>query len=238
MKLGLMFAAAGFVIATSVALVPGVAMAQDDAAAKKERTAIDLLFNEKHLKALKKGNKLVYRFKRDVNDASRAGEAFDDTIDVGVTKIQPDGAKNIRMQIFTGERARNPFKTPGMTGNPLLMWYLDRAVATYRLFAGGSVPYLKTGFRNAMRDAAEVTPAKMKVNGGAEVDGYRIKLMPYQNDAAKDRMQGFEKSTFEITVSDDVPGFFHTFTSNFESGIQGAPKVTETIELVELGEIQ
>lgn len=201
---------------------------------EKGPSAVDLLFNAPHLKNLEKGNGVKYRFERKVSDELKAGKPFEDTIKVEISNQQSDGAKNVLLTIFSGDRGRDPFETPGMTGNPILTWYLNRCVASFQQLAGGSPQYLKSKFRDALGNGASVEAAKVKVNG-QETDGYRITVYPYSNDPFKSRMQGFENSSFEIVVSEAVPGFFYGFTSKIESTQEEAPKVEERIEFVSAG---
>ncbi|MCH9765064.1 MAG: hypothetical protein K0U34_03600, partial [Alphaproteobacteria bacterium] len=153
-------------------VLPGLSFAVE-----KAPTAVDLLFNVKHLDTLKEGDALSYRFERKVSDQKAAGEAFSDDIGVAITNVTPEDTKNVKLSVFSGDRARNPFVTPGMTGNPLLLWYLNRAVSEYSKLAGGSPNYHKSKFRNALGSAADVTPAKIDFEG-KQIDGYKIKLIP------------------------------------------------------------
>ena len=204
-------------------------------AAEKTPTAVDLLFNVKHLDNVTASKVLTYRFERKVSSQKIAGEAFGDDIKVTVAKMAPDGSKNVVLAVFTGGRARSPFMTPGMTGNPLLLWYLNRAVSSYSILAGGSTNYLKSKFSTAIGKVAEVEPVKIDLDG-KQVDGYKIKLTPYLYDPGKIRMQGFEISSFEVLVSDQVPGFFYDMVSKLKSTGKGAPTVEERITFKSVGD--
>ncbi|MFK4980159.1 hypothetical protein, partial [Klebsiella pneumoniae] len=80
-----------------------------------------------------------------------------------------------------GDRAREPQAVEGVTGNPILVVFLDRSIASYMSVAGGSVAYLKDKFRIAMRDRATVEPVKVLL-GDKTVDAQRVTIVPYVGD--------------------------------------------------------
>lgn len=194
-------------------------------------TVEELVFQAKHLEKATKGSEVVYHFERKVSDQRLGGEAFSDEIKLDVVDDAGDGKRNVVLHIFTNDRARDPYPLNGMDVNPLAHWYLDRSVATFKLFAGGSDPYLKDRFKKAMRDPAAVEQASVQCNG-KDVSGYRIKLVPFQGDPAVSKMSGFEISHFEMVVSDAVPGYFCELVTVIESTIKGTPKIEERVTLV------
>lgn len=223
-----------FVLAVlAMILAPQLATAANEA---KGPSAVDLLFNAPHLNQVNTGQELKYRFKRDLK--ARAGsEAFEDDILIEVTNETPEKAKNLKLKVFSGERARDPFETPGMTGNPLLIWYLNRCVASYGQVAGGNSMYLKGKIRKALGEEAKVEAVKLEVDGKS-IDGHKITVTPFKNDPAKNRMNGYENSTFEIQVSDQVPGYFYRMSANYMSTGKGTAKITEMLTYNGLGEVQ
>ncbi len=205
------------------------------AAAEKAPTAVDLLFKAKHLDTVKKGDALNYQFSRKTLNKKNALDDFEDDIVIDITNETPEKSKNVKLKVFTGDRARNPFETPGMTGNPILIWYLDRCVSTFNQFAGGSTAYLKGKFRTALGDHAKVEETKFEFEGKS-VDGYKVKIVPFINDPAKNRMRGYEASEFEFLVSELVPGYFYGMTANYHSRGKGTRNLLEKINLKSVGE--
>lgn len=199
-------------------------------ATEKSPTAVDLLFNARHLDTVKKGDMLNYEFQRAVENSKQPSQSFADGIVIEVTNETPEKAKNVTLKVFSGDRARDPFTTPGMTGNPLLIWYLNRSVSSYNQVAGGSPMYLKGKFRKALGDDAKVEATKIDYDGKS-VDGHKISIVPFANDPAKPRMNGYENSVFEILISDQVPGHFHTMSAQYFSNGKGTSKISETITL-------
>jgi hypothetical protein len=204
------------------------------AAAVEVPKATDVLFESKHLANLNKGDEVTYRFQRTVSDEKLLGMPFSDDIKVAVVQaVAENGLRDVTLQVFTGERAREPITETQRTGNPLLVFYLDRAVSNYSLIAGGGRPYLKNRFARSLQEA-KVEPVKIAYNGG-EVDGYRVTVAPYAGDPNAAKMQGYEGSLFTLLVSEAVPGQHAEMVSSYSSTIAGAPHLEERITLAGVG---
>lgn len=220
-------AAAGAMLMLGVA--SGFAPSQVVAAEDKEGVR-DILFDTPQLNLVSAGETLKYNFVRDASEPKLLGPNFTDEIKVDVAKVSEEGRRDVDVQIFSGDRGRDVRHLPGMTANPVLVFYLDRAVANYALLAGGSKGYLKNRFRLALRTTAKIEPAKLQYNGKT-VDGHHVWVTPYVNDPNKEKMSGYEKARFDVFVSDKVPGYLVEMKSHFESPEPGAPKLDERIVL-------
>lgn len=219
-------------------LAVGLALATGPAAADPAKgSAVDILFESKHLELLAKGAEVKYRIQRTVSDAKLLGEPFSDDIRIGVNAVDPEGKREVVIRLFTGERARDPRVETEMTGNPILIVYLDRAVANYGLVGGGNVNYLKQQFRTALREKADVQTVKVEYEGKT-VDGYRVVVAPYVEDRNAKRMLGYEGSRFSLVVSPAVPGYFVEMVSTLESTIKDSPKLEERITLAGAGAVK
>lgn len=226
--------------------VPAVAKSDDaktgDAktgdAKKNVPTATDILFERSHLAAVDKGSRLAYRFQRTVSDPKILGKPFSDDITVDILAVDDKtGTRDLKIGVFSGDRGRDPQNITGMTGNPVLVVYLDRAVNQYSILAGGARSYLKNQFRNGMRDFAKIEEVEVDYKS-EKVAGYRVSVIPYNEDPNKLKMQGYEGSRFEITLSDKVPGHFVEFAAIYESGVKTAPRLEERITLTGVEKIQ
>lgn len=218
-------------VAAAAAVASTVSMAGADPV---KRTAVDLLFESKHLELLGKGMEARYRLDRTVSDAKLVGEPFADDIRVGVKDVDASGKREVVVHLFTGERARDPHTETELTGNPLLVVFLDRSVSNFAIVGGGNRNYLKQKFREALLDKADVQPAKVEY-GGKSVDGYRITVAPFATDKNAQRMLGYEGSKFTFVISDAVPGYFVDLHAGFESTVKDSPKFEERIKLVGAG---
>jgi hypothetical protein len=215
------------------AALVAVAGAAVSAAAEVPKAG-DVLFESKHLSNLGKGDEVTYRFQRTVSDEKLLGMPFSDDIKVAVVQaVAENGMRDVTLQVFTGERAREPITETQRTGNPLLVFYLDRAVSNFSLIAGGSRPYLKNRFARSLQEA-KVEPVKIAYNG-TDVEGYRVTVAPYAGDPNAAKMQGYEGSQFTLLLSEAVPGQLAEMVSSYTSTVAGAPRLEERITLAGVG---
>jgi hypothetical protein len=197
--------------------------------------AVELLFERRHLAALDLGTEIIYRFERATSDPKTLGEPFSDKIRLTVTAVAPSGTREVAMNVFTGDRARSVQNVPDLTGNPLLVLFLDRTVGNMSQLAGGARPYLKDRIRAGLRDKSVVEPITITYEGQA-VPAYRIAVTPFDGDANAAKMLGYDGAKLTLVLSEAVPGHFVELTSLFESGIPGAPRLEERINVAGSGD--
>lgn len=221
--------------AAAVLSLAGTVIAVAEAPVATKPTAVDVLFETKHLANLKQGEETKYRFQRVVSDPKMLGTPFSDDIALDITKLNTDGTREVTLKVFTGERARDPQVVPDLTGNPVLVLFLDRAVINFASLAGGgNSSYLKGKFREGLRERAKIEPVKIDYKGSS-VDGYKVTIAPYENDPNALRMLGYESSEFTFLVSQSVPGQIAELIAHYESGIKDAPTLEERITLAGIG---
>jgi len=215
-------------VACAMMLMPAVAHA-----AEVSKSA-EIIFDPPHLEQVQKGSEVTYKFERKVSDEKLAGPAYTDEIRLGVFKVAADGKRDVSLQVFTGDRARAPWSETGMTGNPLLLWYLDNCINQYRAVAGGDRDFLKNTFKIALRDKSTYENVKAEYDGKT-VDAVRISVVPFADSKDAKKMRGFEKSKFWLLVSPAVPGYFIELASELRSTDAASPVVNEKINLVSMG---
>ncbi|MDX2309248.1 MAG: hypothetical protein NW216_13480 [Hyphomicrobium sp.] len=208
------------------ATVPGTSHA--------DPSAVDAIFNTRHLDLLEKGGTVNYKFERKVSDEKLLGQPFTDDIKIDVGNAGEEGRRDMKITVFTGDRQRPIQDYESLTINPVFIWFLDRAVDNYRLMAGGSQPYLKGRFREAFVDKAKIEAVKINY-AGKSVDGFKIAMKPYEGDPNASKMQGYEGSEFTITVSKDVPGYFYELDSTYSSTKNTFGKLIDRVVLVDSG---
>ncbi|KFC76087.1 hypothetical protein FG93_00227 [Bosea sp. LC85] len=214
------------VMVVVLAMAPWPAQAQD--------APVDILFARPHLSGVPSGTELVYRVERSPSDTKRLGEPFGDDIKLVVRSVAASGSRDIDLRMFTGERARDLMSIPDLTGNPVLLIFLDRAVNNMVQLTGGTAPYFKDRLRAGLRDKAtgEATKAEFE---GKMLDATRITVRPFVDDTNLGRMLGYEGSKFEILVAEAAPGMLLDMTSHFVSTLPDAPKLEERIFLKSAG---
>ncbi|MEQ1652574.1 MAG: hypothetical protein ABL897_08815 [Hyphomicrobium sp.] len=209
------------------------------AAADATPKATDILFEGKHIAGVAPGTELMYKFVRKPTDEKILGKGYSDDISV---KVESDaataGKKNVLVQMFTGDRAKDPQRITDMDGNPMLIVFLDTALGHFRQLAGGDPSYLKNRFSSSYaKPDAKVEPVKISYKG-AEHEGYRVSVSPFANDASRAKMRGFENAEFSIVLSEKIPGHFALMTANYANTQKGAPSLVETMTLDGVGDIK
>jgi hypothetical protein len=199
----------GAVLAVAVLCHAGVVMAAEDAkpaadAAAAQPKAIDLIFEQKHLSNVEAGKTIKYNFARTVSDPKVLGMAFTDTITLKVAAEKEDGKKDVELQIYTGDRARDLQKLEKFSINPVFAVFFAQAVNTFNQLAGGQVNYLQKVFSDGWLKS-KVEPVKLSYEG-KEINAYRISMTPFAGDKYESKMQGWEGAGYTVIVSKDVPG--------------------------------
>ena len=197
----------------------------------------EILFGKPHIASIAPGTALVYKFVRKPSDEKALGAGFTDDITLSIDGDVGGGKKNITLQIYSGERAREPQRIGGMDGNPMLIVYLDNAVSHFRQLAGGDSAYLKGMFSRYLQESATIAPVTISYKG-KDVAGYRVTATPYADDPAKSKMNGFEGAVFTIALSDQIPGYFAKMVSTFKSTDKAAPSLEETTTLEGVGDVK
>lgn len=209
-------------LALMLALVSSSARAQDGPA--------DVLFGRPHLSGLPSGSEVTYRLERRPSDTARLGEPFSDDIKLVVRSVAASGGRDVDLRIFTGPRGREVDGITGLTGNPLLVIFLDRAVSDMVRLTGGKAPYFKDRLRAGLRDKATTEVARVEF-GGKTLDALRITVRPFIDDANAARMLGYEGTRFEFLAADEAPGMLLEMTASYVSTMPDAPRLDERIVL-------
>lgn len=215
----------------------GVATTSMAAAAAPAPAATAVLFDAAHLKNMKAGEEAIYNFERNGSDQKLLGENFKDTIRVKVDEVADDATRTVSVDVFTADRARPTQHIAGMTGNPLLVVFLDRAISNFASLAGGSRPYLKNRFKQQLATASTVEPVVIDYKG-QKIEGYRVKVSPFVGDPSALKMQGYDGSSFEIVVSEKLPGHFAETRAVYSAPTDGSLKLDERTVLDGVGGIQ
>lgn len=205
--------------------------AAPSSAAPTTPSVVDMLFERQHLGNVPAGQELVYRFERVVTRPDLLGQPFDDAVKVAVRKVAADETREVEVAVFSGERARAPQVIDGLTGNPILVVFLDRSVASYMAIAGGKLPYLKARFRDALREGGRMEPVKVKL-GDRTVDAVKVTITPYAADPNAGRMQGYQNARFSLVVSEAVPGHFVEMIASYDNADAAAPRLEERLAMV------
>ncbi len=207
-------------------------------AAAQTNLPYKLIFETRHLDLVSKGLALTYQYEHEVSDEKLLGKAYSDDIRVGILKVDHQGKRDVSMQIFFGERARNRWNETGLTLNPILVWFMNNSVNQFQAVSGAAkFSYLKDRFSKAFLSKRAKVEKITATYDGKNVEAHKVTLQPYKGEPAVRKMEGFEKSTFVSVFSKAVPGYFLEMTANIESRMENTPKMVERITFKKVGEL-
>jgi hypothetical protein len=222
--------AAGTVLAVSLATAA-------NASSEDLQKVQALLFDAKHISNVAAGTELVYKFERLPSNENVLGLGYSDDYKLKVDGDGEAGKKNLSLNIFSGDRARDPSHFKDMEGNPMLLVFLDTAVGHFQQLAGGDRLYFQSKFRKSIKESAKLEPVKIAYKG-QDVDGYRVSVSPFSDDPTRAKMRGFETTVFTIVVSDKIPGQFAQMISNYTNSQKDAPSLVEKTTLDGVGDVK
>jgi hypothetical protein len=207
-----------------------VAIFGSGAEAADQPLATTIIFDHKHLSNVDTGKEVLYKFNRTVTDPQMLGVPFSDDITLKVVNAKPTGEKDVDLQIYTGERARDLQKMPNLSINPVFLVYFNQAVNTFGMLAGGQRPYLTRLFSNGFKEKAKVEPMKVKYQG-KDIDAWRVSMTPYVGDQSEAKMQGWEGAEYVLVLSEQVPGEIVDLIAKYKNKYPGGLGLVERISL-------
>lgn len=190
-----------WIIAVLFAFVSAGAVAQD----QKLPEAADLLFETPQWSKAEPGATLTYRYTRKTSNEALFGPSFEDRIRLQLDKGGAADQRNVRVELFSGERRRAAGPFEDATTNPVLVLFLEYHLRELAPRLKANPRYIKNAIRAALRDKASVERAQVTVDGRA-APATTVTIRPFVNDPSRSRMNGLDGLTYVFTVADDVPG--------------------------------
>ncbi|TNC13428.1 hypothetical protein FF100_11515 [Methylobacterium terricola] len=184
-------------IATTLA---GSASADDAPAAAK------LLFETNQLANAPPGQPLSYRYTRFSGiEGAPFGPPVEDRIREELAPGPNPDTRNLKVEMFSGERRMPTATYEDMPGNPVLVRFLEHHLDDLAKVLKGNPRYIKNAIRRSLREGATVTPTEVEVDG-IRKPGWRVVARPFVDDPVRDRLRGFDSLTYTFVVSPAVPG--------------------------------
>ena len=209
-------------MAPSVSAYPATPAAPASAAPTQD--VATLLFGNPQWTKAPVGTAITYSY-------AKAGEAafgapFTDTIVETVDKAAEPQRRTVEVKMFSGANAKPAGPFDSVEQNPVLLLVLEENVQELSKLFHGNVRYLKDTIRKAWRDNAKIESVSVDVNGKS-MPGTRITIMPFANDAEKDKMLGLEGMTYIVELADSVPGQIATI--DIHAPTNGVAKFSEIL---------
>lgn len=177
------------------ALAAQAADAQDYSPAEK------LLFMSDQLGALRLPATLRYGFRK----SGSLEEGFDDRVSVAV-KPGPDGkCCNASGEFLGGARRVALPEVEGASGNPVLMFFLERDVREMQRLTKGSQGYFRKRIRMAVYGAATVRELPLQYQG-KELKGREVLIKPYVDDPNSAKFAQLTGKEYRFWLAEGVPG--------------------------------
>jgi hypothetical protein len=208
---------------TACLLLTGVSASLSAATDETAPSAQGLLFDANYLQPLAAPSRLVYSYSAKTADPERFGKSFDDEVALRLSvSATGDGEKDVFVDMFTGGRQRVLGPLTRVTGNPVIMAFLESDVSQMNMHVGGQPTYYRNVIRLAFRDKARLEPARFAWNG-RQVSGTKITIQPFIADPHTEQLQMFRSKTYEFLVSNAVPGGIYQMHSSMADDRVDAP---------------
>ena len=166
------------------------------------------LFTVDHLASVKEPAVLVYEFEK----KGSLEEGFTDTVEAGVTKVWPDGGKDLSFHFLNGAHHVDFRNFENHVGNPIFMLFLERDVREMERLTHGKALYFRNRIRNALAGSASLRPTTFDFNGKT-VKGIEIRVEPFADDPLNERYPRFAKRAYVFVLSDEIPGGIYKVNS-------------------------
>lgn len=185
----------------------------------------DLLFKTGTLDDVPAESKLIYT--RDVINTLKPETAERDTgqIELGFKAGDPPRA---RLKFTQGEKYRNLGEFPARVGNPIILYFVETVIRDMSETAGGSPFYIRNRVKESLVEPGRMDSGETTYSG-ATVASHTVAISPFEGDPNGDRMKGFGDLMLEVTMSEEVPGWYHTLRAYVPGPDGGAPVYSSTL---------
>jgi len=187
------------------------------------------LFAADHLASIHEPSVLVYDFEK----KGSLEPGFSDTVEETITKIWPNGHKDLSFHFLTGTNHVEFQDFPDFVSNPVFMLFLERDVRELQRQTHGNALYFRTLIRQALAGSATLAPTTFDFNG-AKHKGTEIRVQPYINDPSNERYPEFAKKTYIFILSDEIPGSVYKVNAITPGPTDDQPITDESVTFREI----
>ena len=194
----------------------------------------DLLFRQGTLDDIPRGRSLTYA--RNVINTLEPDTEARDTGQIELSFVEGDPVL-AHLKFTQGDKYRNLGEFPASVGNPIIMYFVETVVRDMAETAGGSPFYIRNRIKESLISPAERAARDVAFDGEA-LAGQAITLRPFADDPNTDKMKGFGNLELEVTMSEDVPGWYHRLRAYVPGDRDDAPIYSSTLTFDGHGEAQ
>lgn len=167
----------------------------------------DLIFKNGTLSDLSKDQTLEYDRVVSVPNNPEMSEN-----QTGMVKLSFEADDMARLTFFQGEKYRKLGAFPATVGNPIVMYFVETVTRDVAQNAGGSPFYIRNRVKDSLIQFAEIVSLDT-IYGDREIGAQQITLRPFLNDKNRERMRGYADLALTFTMSEDVPGWYHSLVA-------------------------
>ena len=187
------------------------------------------LWLDNHLQNIDSPGRLYYDFVK----RGSFEEGFSDSVYLDIIRVNEDGSKDAGLEFFTAERTQNANQDNlvGITGNPVLVVFMQGDVYEMNRLTNGSWRYFQRRIKTAFAERAKIESVTFEY-GGAQVSGEKISIAPYVNDPRRRQFAQFAPKVYEFILSEQVPGMLYQIKTVIpDRAPDKGPLIEETLTL-------
>ncbi len=217
----------------ATALLLTALLAVGTAQARSDGTqTYDLIFKTGTLSDLETRDQLEYSRELTVPADTSYAEVNSGSVNL---VMEPENVA--RLEFEHDGKPQNIGNFPADVGNPVIMYFIETVLRDMALQSGGSPFYIRNRIKESLVEEAPIEQVSVDYND-AKVAARDITLRPFIDDKNRDRMRGFQNIELSFTVSDDIPGWYHSLVATVANPAGGDPIYSNTLMLQSSGDPQ
>jgi hypothetical protein len=175
------------------------------ALAQEAPAASELLFETHDWQALPADAALLYKYERVSGLSLEQVRGFTDKIRLVVRPGSATGSRNVQVEMFSSPHRRPAGPFDEVTGNPILILFLEQHLQTLAAAVGANPRYLRNAIRAGLREKASVTATSITYQDQS-FPAWRIETQPFAQDLHRAQMKGLDMLNYSFVTSERVPG--------------------------------
>ena len=168
----------------------------------------DLIFKTGTLSDISRQSTLTYDRTVEYRDESDLSDQQS-----GEIELTFEADEMARLKFVKGDKYRNVGAFPATVGNPIIMYFVETVIRDVAHRAGGSPFYIRNRIKASLLQKVPIVEGTERI-GDQEVPVRKITLRPFVNDKNRSKMRGFEDLALTITMSDEIPGWYHSLVAD------------------------
>ncbi len=140
-----------------------------------------------------------------------------ETPDTDTIGLQLTSDDTVSLILRRGPQMRFIGSFPASVGNPLIMYFLETALADISRQSGGSPYYMRNRIKEALLKDAEIVPVSVHF-ADRDVPARQVTIRPFAKDKARYQMGRFADLALAVTVSPEIPGWYYSLEARVPEG--------------------